>query len=146
MIVAGPTTLMALLNSLQMGFRTLAIQQRSSEVWNVLGSVKTEFDKFGGVLEKLKKKLQEASNVVDQASQRSRALNRKLRDVQALPAADATEADALALPGGEDLGDVAADLTGVPEEPANAGVLPPPAAELSATAGSEPEGWRLPLE
>jgi DNA recombination protein RmuC len=97
-IVAGPTTLMALLNSLQMGFRTLAIQQRSSEVWNVLSSVKTEFERFGGVLDKLKKKLQEASNVVEKASTRSRVLQRKLKDVQALPAREGEEA--LALPEG----------------------------------------------
>ena len=83
--VAGPTTLMALLNSLQMGFRTLAIQKRSSEVWQVLGGVKTEFEKFGEVLRKVKKKLEEASNVVDRASTRSRAIERKLRDVQGLP-------------------------------------------------------------
>ncbi len=86
--IAGPTTLGALLSSLQMGFRTLAIQQRSSEVWTVLGAVKTEFEKFGGVLEKVKKKLQEASNVVDTASVRTRAIERKLKDVQALPAAE----------------------------------------------------------
>lgn len=87
-VVAGPTTLMALLNSLQMGFRTLAIQKRSSEVWGVLGGVKTEFEKFGEVLRKVKKKLDEASHVVDQASTRSRVLQRKLRDVQALPSPD----------------------------------------------------------
>jgi len=87
-VVTGPTTLTALLNSLQMGFRTLAIEKRSSEVWTVLGAVKTEFEKFGGVLEKVKKKLQEASNVVDGASVRSRAVQRSLRNVQALPAQD----------------------------------------------------------
>ncbi len=81
--IAGPTTLLALLNSLQMGFRTLAIQKRSSEVWQVLGAVKTEFSKFGGVLEKVEKKLQEASNVVSDAQKRSRAVDRKLRGVEA---------------------------------------------------------------
>ncbi len=140
-IVAGPTTLMALLNSLQMGFRTLAIQQRSSEVWNVLGSVKTEFEKFGGVLDKLKKKLQEASNVVDQASQRSRVLNRTLRDVQALPAGDAAGDEALALPAGDDLGDVASDFAGVPEEPAPAGAFPAGRMGTAEAAGD----WGLPL-
>jgi DNA recombination protein RmuC len=83
--VAGPTTLTALLNSLQMGFRTLAIQKRSSEVWEVLGAVKTEFGKFGPVLDKVKKKLEEASNTIDQAGTRRRVLEKKLRDVQALP-------------------------------------------------------------
>lgn len=80
--VAGPTTLTALLNSLQMGFRTLAIAQRSSEVWTLLGAVKTEFGKFGAVLDKTRKKLTEASNVIDQASVRTRAIERKLRDVE----------------------------------------------------------------
>jgi len=84
-IFAGPTTLAALLNSLQMGFRTLAIQKRSSEVWNLLASVKTEFGKFGGVLDGVKKKLQEASNKIDEVDQRSRVLNRKLRDVEGSP-------------------------------------------------------------
>lgn len=86
--LAGPTTLGALLNSLQMGFRTLAIQRRSSEVWNVLGAVKTEFGKFGGVIDKVQKKLNEASSAIDSAATRTRAIERKLRDVQALPAAD----------------------------------------------------------
>ena len=86
--IAGPTTLGALLSSLQMGFRTLAIQKRSSEVWTVLGAVKSEFEKFGGVLERVKKKLQEATNVVDTASVRTRAIERKLKDVEALPAHD----------------------------------------------------------
>ncbi|MEO8043588.1 MAG: DNA recombination protein RmuC [Spartobacteria bacterium] len=84
-IFAGPTTLAALLNSLQMGFRTLAIQKRSSEVWNLLASVKTEFGKFGGVLDGVKKKLQEASNKIDEVDQRSRVLNKKLRDVEGSP-------------------------------------------------------------
>lgn len=98
--IAGPTTLGALLSSLQMGLRTLAIQQRSSEVWSVLGQVKNEFEKFGGILDKVKKKLQEASNVVDAASTRSRAIQRSLRDVEALPVPDGVEA---ALPPGLDL-------------------------------------------
>ena len=86
--LTGPTTLAALLNSLQMGFRTLAIEKRSSEVWKVLGAVKTEFGKFGGVLDKLQKKIQEAGNVIEDASKRSRVMERKLRDVQELPVAD----------------------------------------------------------
>jgi DNA recombination protein RmuC len=87
-VVAGPTTLWALLNSLQMGFRTLAIQKRSSEVWSLLGAVKTEFGKYGDILDKVKKKLTEAQNTVDDAGRRTRAIERKLRDVQELPAAD----------------------------------------------------------
>ena len=86
--IAGPTTLSAFLNSLQMGFRTLAIEKRSSEVWDLLGSVKTEFGKFGEVLAKTKKKLEEATNVIDSASVRSRAIERKLKDVQELPQRD----------------------------------------------------------
>ena len=88
-VVAGPTTLWAILNSLQMGFKTLAIQQRSSEVWEVLGAVKTEFGKFGKVLDKVQKKLQEASNTMHDAGVRTRAIERKLRKVQELPAAEA---------------------------------------------------------
>lgn len=84
-IIAGPTTLAAFLNSLQMGFRTLAIQKRSSEVWGLLGAVKTEFTKFGDILDKTKKKLQEASNTIDSAATRSRAIERKLKNVQELP-------------------------------------------------------------
>jgi DNA recombination protein RmuC len=94
-VVAGPTTLAALLNSFQMGFRTLAIQKRSSEVWQVLGAVKTEFGKFGQVIEKVDKKLQEASNTLETVATRSRAIQRKLRGVQELPA---PEAEALLLP------------------------------------------------
>jgi DNA recombination protein RmuC len=84
-VVAGPTTLAALLNSLQMGFKTLAIEKRSSEIWELLGIVKTEFGKFGGVLAKTKKKLQEASKTIDQAEVRTRAIERSLREVQEAP-------------------------------------------------------------
>lgn len=84
-IITGPTTISALLNSLQMGFRTLAIQRRSSEVWQLLGAVKTEFGKFGQVLEKTQKKLQEASNTIQDATVRSRAIERKLRSVEEVP-------------------------------------------------------------
>jgi DNA recombination protein RmuC len=84
-VITGPTTLSALLNSLQMGFRTLAIEKRSSEVWELLGAVKTEFGNFGAILEKTQKKLKEASNVIEQAGVRSRAIERRLREVQALP-------------------------------------------------------------
>ncbi|MGA2402693.1 MAG: DNA recombination protein RmuC [Syntrophobacteraceae bacterium] len=88
-IVAGPTTLAALLNSLQMGFRTLAIQKRSSEVWKLLGAVKNEFGKFGTTLEGVKKKLDQAANTMDDAAKRSRAIERKLRNVQELPSEEA---------------------------------------------------------
>ncbi len=94
--VAGPTTLTALLNSLQMGFRTLAIQKRSSEVWKVLEDVKKEFGKFGEVIEKVEKKLTEASNQLQNVHVRSRALERKLKDVQA-PALPTAVQPALAL-------------------------------------------------
>ena len=87
--VAGPTTLSAILSSLQMGFRTLAIEKRSSEVWMLLSAVKTEFGKFGDILEKTNKKLQEASNVMDDAARKSRTIERKLKGVQLLPSAGA---------------------------------------------------------
>jgi DNA recombination protein RmuC len=88
-VITGPTTLAALLNSLQMGFRTLAIEKRSSEVWSMLGAVRTEFAKFGVVLDKTRKKIQEAGNHIDQAATRSRVIERKLRDVQGLPHGEA---------------------------------------------------------
>ncbi|MBC8527861.1 DNA recombination protein RmuC [Christensenellaceae bacterium NSJ-44] len=81
-VLGGPTTLAALLNSLQMGFRTLAIEKRSSEVWALLGQVRTEFERFASLLEKTQKKLQEASNVIDDASRRTRVIQRKLGSVQ----------------------------------------------------------------
>jgi DNA recombination protein RmuC len=87
--VAGPMTLAAILNSLQMGFRTLAIQKRSSEVWEVLGTVKTEFGTYADILAKVQKKLQEASNTVDAGLTRTRAIQRKLKDVQELPSVTA---------------------------------------------------------
>lgn len=86
--IAGPTTLAAILNSLQMGFRTLAIEKRSSEVWALLGAVKTEFGRFGEALEKTQKKLQEASNTIEAASAKSRTIERKLKSVQELPATE----------------------------------------------------------
>ena len=89
-MVTGPTTLAALLNSLQMGFRTLAIEKRSSEVWTLLGSVKTEFGKFGDLLDKTQKKLQEAGNSIEIASRKSRTIERRLRDVQELPTEEKT--------------------------------------------------------
>jgi DNA recombination protein RmuC len=84
-MLTGPTTLLATLGSLQMGFRTLALEKRSSEVWAVLGAVKTEFGKFGDVLAKTKKKLDEASKTIDDAEVRTRAMARKLKGVESLP-------------------------------------------------------------
>ncbi len=89
--LAGPTTLSALLNSLQMGFRTLAIEKRSSEVWVVLGAVKTEFGRFGEVLAATKRQLQAVTNSIDQAETRTRQMERKLKDVEALPDAAAKD-------------------------------------------------------
>ena len=84
-MLVGPTTLLATLSSLQMGFRTLALEKRSAEVWEVLSAVKTEFGKFGDVLAKTKKKLEEASNTIDAAEVRTRAMTRRLKTVEALP-------------------------------------------------------------
>jgi DNA recombination protein RmuC len=90
-VLAGPTTLAALLSSLQMGFRTLAIEKRSGEVWSVLGSVKSEFAKFGESLQAVEKKLHEASNKLGDVQTRSRVLNRKLRNVQELPVGESPD-------------------------------------------------------
>ena len=87
--LAGPTTLAALLNSLQMGFRTLAIERRSSEVWAVLGAVKTEFGKFGEALDATRKKLEQATKSIESAGVRTRQIERKLKGVEALPAIEA---------------------------------------------------------
>jgi len=87
--IAGPTTLAALLNSLQMGFRTLAIEKRSSEVWGVLGAIKTEFGKFGEALEATRKKLEQATKSIDAAGVRTRQIERKLKGVEALPMVEA---------------------------------------------------------
>ncbi len=108
-VIAGPTTLWSILNSLQMGFRTLAIEQRSSEVWNLLAAVKTEFGKYGTVLAKVQKKLQEASNSVDSVAVRSRAIQRKLRDVEELPAPDAQSTPLLEAAEGEQRAEGAGD-------------------------------------
>jgi DNA recombination protein RmuC len=89
--ICGPTNLLAYLNSLQMGFRTLAIQQRSSEVWKVLGTVKSEFGKFAEVLANTKRQLQTVANTIDQAEVRTRQIERKLKDVEALPGAETQE-------------------------------------------------------
>ncbi|MDD5306112.1 MAG: DNA recombination protein RmuC [Deltaproteobacteria bacterium] len=88
-VVAGPTTLAALLTSLQMGFRTLAIEQRSSEVWNLLGAVKSEFGKFGELLDRVHKQLDTAARTIETATKKTRTIERKLRDVEILPADEA---------------------------------------------------------
>lgn len=95
-VVAGPTTIVAILSSLRVGFQTLAIEQRASEVWRVLAAVKTEFGKFGDVLAKVKKQLNTASKTIDQTETRTRAMERKLRTVEQLPGSEAL--DVLALP------------------------------------------------
>src|SRR5262249_17408932 len=102
-IVAGPTTLAATLNSLRVGFRTLAIEQRASEVWRVLGAVKTEFRKFGEVLDRVKRQLTTASKTIEETGVRPRAMARKLGDVEQLPQG------------------VAAEVLELPEEPEVAG-------------------------
>ena len=95
-LVAGPTTLAALLNSLRVGFRTLAIQERSAEVWRVLGAVKSEFGKFGTVLDKVRKQLGTATTTLEESGRRTRAMERKLRDVEELSGGEAV--DVLRLP------------------------------------------------
>ena len=90
-VVSGPTTIAALLNSLRLGFRSLAIEQQASEVWQVLAAVKTEFGKFGEVLDKVKKQLATASNTIDQTQTRTRAMARKLHKVEQLPSGESDE-------------------------------------------------------
>jgi len=91
--ICGPTNLLAYLNSLQMGFRTLAIQQRSSEVWKVLGTVKSEFGRFAEVLANTKRQLQTVANTIDQAEVRTRQIERKLKDVEVVPGSEALQED-----------------------------------------------------
>jgi DNA recombination protein RmuC len=91
-VVAGPTTLSAMLNSLRLGFRTLAIEERSSEVWGLLGTVKTEFQKFGSIVDATKKSIDAAAKKFDEVGVRTRAIQRKLREVQELPVVDAPTA------------------------------------------------------
>ncbi len=121
--LTGPTNFLALLNSLQMGFRTLAIEQRSSEVWKVLAAVKTDFTKFGEILGRTQKKLQEASNTIDEARGKSTTIARRLRDVEALP-----DAGTERLPAGEPRlvydADADADL-GADVGPEDADIDPP---------------------
>jgi DNA recombination protein RmuC len=90
-VIAGPTTIAALLNSLQMGFRTLAVEKRSSEVWVLLGQIKTEFSKFGDMLDKTRSRIEQAGRELDGAGRRTRAIERKLRDVAELPSDSLTQ-------------------------------------------------------
>lgn len=111
-VLSGPSTIAALLNALQMGFRTLAIQKRSSDVWETLGSIKTEFSKYAQVLVMVKQKLSQAQDSIDKAETRTKAIQRTLRDVEA--------PDALELPGDPEILDAEADampmLAGVTQE------------------------------
>ena len=104
-VVSGPSTFIALLNSLQMGFRTLAIEKRSSEVWELLGIVKTEFGKFGDLLDKTNKKLIEISNTMSDATRKTRTIERKLKNVEALPINDENEFYNLSLDAATDISD-----------------------------------------
>jgi DNA recombination protein RmuC len=97
-VIAGPTTLWSILNSLQMGFRTLAIQERSGEVWNLLGAVKTEWTKYGAVLDAVQSKLHQATDTIEKAKVRSRAIGRKLNEVQQMPAGEAAGRLSLNIP------------------------------------------------
>ena len=90
-IVSGPTTIAAIMNSLQMGFRTLAIEKRTSEVWKMLSTVKTEFSKFGDIIDRTQKKIQEAGNIIEEAASKSRNIEKKLSKVQELPSAEQIE-------------------------------------------------------
>ncbi|OWQ48534.1 DNA recombination protein RmuC [Roseateles noduli] len=110
-MLVGPTTLLATLSSLQMGFRTLALEKRSAEVWDVLRAVKTEFGKFGDVLAKTKKKLDEASNNIELAERRTRVMTRELKSVEALPEDEAARVLKLGIAGAMDASD--------PTDPAN---------------------------
>jgi DNA recombination protein RmuC len=92
-MLAGPTTVLALLNSLQMGFRTLAIEKRASEVWNLLGAVKTEFGRFGDLLSKTQNQLKTVVNTIESAASKSRTIERRLRDVEVLPGSESKDAE-----------------------------------------------------
>jgi DNA recombination protein RmuC len=90
-VIAGPTTLSAIITSLRMGFRTMAIEKRAGEVWKVLGAVKTEFGKFGEVLDTLKKQVQTVANTIDKSQTRTQAMKRTLRNLDQLPVGEADE-------------------------------------------------------
>ncbi|MFI5331833.1 MAG: DNA recombination protein RmuC [Desulfobaccales bacterium] len=108
-VVAGPTTLAAILSSLRMGFQTLAIEQRAVEVWRVLAAIKTEFGKFGDILDRVKRQLHTASRTIEETGVRSRAIERRLRSVEKLPEPEALEILALPLVGEEDEEDTAGE-------------------------------------
>jgi DNA recombination protein RmuC len=99
-VIAGPTTLSAILSSLRMGFQTLAVEQRAAEVWQVLAAVKTEFGKFGGVLDKVNRQLHSASKTIEEAGMRTRVMERRLRAVEQMDPMES--ATILALPVAED--------------------------------------------
>lgn len=105
-VVAGPTTIAAILNSLRMGFQALAFEQRATEVWRVLGAVKTEFGKFGGVLDKVQRQLETVSNTIEQTGRRTRAIERKLKTVSELPESEASNLLAISTGDVEDLIDL----------------------------------------
>ena len=90
-MIAGPTTLVALLNSLQVGFRTLAIEKRSSEVWKILGAVKAQFSTFGDILAKVQRKLQQATSEIETVGSKARTMQRKLREVENLAVDDSND-------------------------------------------------------
>ena len=113
-IITGPTTIAAFLNSLQMGFRTLVIEKRASEVWNLLAAVKSEFGKFGEILDRTHKQLQAASNTIEDAAKKTRTIERKLKDVQALPVQPPSQAIGEGAPSVQD----AVQMIGEPEEAA----------------------------
>ena len=114
-VVAGPTTLAAILSSLRMGFQTLAIEQRAVEVWRVLAAIKTEFGKFGDILDRVKRQLHTASRTIEETGVRSRAIERRLRSVEKLPEPEALEILALPLAGEEDEEDTPLEGTVKPE-------------------------------
>ena len=116
-VVAGPTTLAAILSSLRMGFQTLAIEQRAVEVWRVLAAIKTEFGKFGDILDRVKRQLHTASRTIEETGVRSRAIERRLRSVEKLPEPEALEILALPLAGEEDEEDAPAEGTATEPKP-----------------------------
>jgi DNA recombination protein RmuC len=127
--LAGPTTLLATLSSLQMGFRTLALERRSAEVWQVLGAVKTEFGKFGDILAKARRKIEEAGSTLGEAEKRTTLMGRKLRQVEALP-----EPETRAM----------LPLAGDPEDPAVADLRDDPTADDDAAPAAPARGVRSP--
>jgi DNA recombination protein RmuC len=114
-VIAGPTTLSAIVSSLRLGFQTLAVEQRAAEVWRVLGAVKTEFGKFGGVLDKVQRQLRTVSTTIEDAGTRTRQMERKLRSVEQMDPVES--ATILALPAAEDQSDEVEESEGMQELP-----------------------------